>query len=171
MKRILTLLAAAATAIACVLSGCSKQDKDDKKDTVDTAPTITWEANPDFEPMYLSNVMDVDLLVTAPEGIAGFTVGIDTSSATIKAVLSLFGISTEFDLINGNESLVSLLEEYGFPAGDDLYGQTEVTVSLSTFIPLLASLGLDSGTELSATLTVTDSIGRSTSKTLTFVQP
>ncbi len=175
MKRILNSLIPAALLISGILVGCSKDnptpDPDPTPDPTPTygaAPTLTWAANPNFDDTYLAETMDVNLVVTAAEGIETFVV--DVASETLTPMLSLLGIGTSMDLIN-DDNAIAMLSELGVPTGDDLYGKTSVNFSLSNLIPLIYALSPEAGSKHVFTLKVTDAVGQSLTQALTFIMP
>ncbi|MCD8313988.1 MAG: hypothetical protein LUC24_07515, partial [Bacteroidales bacterium] len=70
MKRILNSLIPAALIISGIFTGCSKDNPTPEPipEPEPTVPTIVWSANPTFEEYPLSDDMDVNIKVTAPEG-------------------------------------------------------------------------------------------------------
>ncbi len=133
-----------------------------------TAPTATWATNPDFEPMYLAEEMAVDIVVSAPEGIASFLVGVD--SATLSTILDAVGITLPMDIIN-DENATSLLGELGVPVGEDLVGATTVDFDISNLAPLIYALSPDALSEHVFTLIVTDKKDQKLERTITFIMP
>ncbi|MCD8312540.1 MAG: DUF4493 domain-containing protein [Bacteroidales bacterium] len=137
-------------------------------DTTDTTPTATWSANPGFDPMYLASTMDVDILVSAPEGIKTFLVGVD--SATLSGTLSMLGISLPMDIIYDTNA-VSLLGTLGVPVGEDLVGATSVDFDISNLAPMIYALKPSAGSEHVFTLIVTDAKDQTLEKAITFIMP
>lgn len=125
------------------------------------APSLEWAANPDFSDMTIEDDMDVNLVVNAPGRIAGFVVGIESS-----VLNDMLGSS--LDLLDPETagSLSSLL-----PTGDALKGQTSVEFSLSSVVPLIATIGAEPGSRHTFTLNVTDEYDQKLTKALTFVMP
>ena len=137
-----------------------------------TAPTMTWEANPDFARMAIREGMDVNIIIAAPEGIKDFVVEVDSylledAIADMGAETTPDGTAVSMDLI-GNEDLAEALAGLGVPTGNALKDQTEVTFSLSGLVPLIADLGAESNSEHIFTLKVTDSKNQSLKKTIVF---
>ena len=162
------------------VEGGGNGDDDDPTDdpgddpTVDpqpsTAPTMTWEANPDFARMAIREGMDVNIIIAAPEGIKDFVVEVDSylledAIAAMGAETTPDGTAVSMDLI-GNVDLAEALAELGVPTGNALKDQTEVTFSLSGLVPLIADLGAESNSEHIFTLKVTDSKNQSLKKTI-----
>ena len=128
-----------------------------------TAPTMTWESNPDFEPMPITNEMDVNILIEAQEKIAGFIVSVDSPTLS-NVIASMAGNTTykypddgpyEMDLIN-DAAIMAVLSAVGVPTGDQLLGQTSVPFSISSLVPLILGYNPPSGSEHIFTLKVTD---------------
>ena len=140
-----------------------------------TAPTMTWEANPTFAPTTIADGMDVNILINAPEKIAGFVVNVN--SMELAPVIAVLGGAADsevseydMDLIN-DATMIESLDSMGLgiPTGDALKGQTEVLFSLSALVPMISLYQPESGAEHIFTLTVTDEAGQSLVKALTFV--
>ena len=132
------------------------------------APELVWEANPTFERWPLAATMDVNLVVNAPEKIAGFKVNIE--SATLQSLLETF--TMPMDMIN-DEAVKEFMSNpmVGLPVGDDLLGQTSVEFPLSTLLPLLYQLDPEPGSEHTFTLIVTDTKGQELNQSLVFYMP
>ena len=159
--------------------GSGGDDPDDPETPVsETAPTMTWEANPTFAPTAIEETMDVNIVIDAPETIAGFIVTVD--SGILSDVIAALAGDTSYsyaadgpydmDLIN-NAALVEALAGMGVPTGDQLEGQTEVLFSLSTLVPLIRVYNPESGSNHIFILKVTDAKGQTLEKSLTFVMP
>lgn len=144
-------------------------DEPEEPDTPsETKPELVWEENPTFEPTPLSAQMNVNLVVNAPEKIAGFKVNIE--SATLQSLLESF--TMPMDLIN-DEAVKEFMSTpfIGLPVGDELIGQTSVEFPLSTLLPLLYELGPEPGSEHTFTLIVTDTKGQELNQSLVFYMP
>jgi hypothetical protein len=124
---------------------------------------MTWESNPDFEPMPITNEMDVNILIEAQEKIAGFIVSVDSPTLS-NVIASMAGNTTykypddgpyEMDLIN-DAAIMAVLSAVGVPTGDQLLGQTSVPFSISSLVPLILGYNPPSGSEHIFTLKVTD---------------
>ena len=112
--------------------------------------------------------MNVNLVVNAPEKIAGFKVNIE--SGTLEDMLKTF--TMPMDLIN-DEAVKEFMSTpfIGLPVGDELLGQTSVEFPLSTLLPLLYQLGPEPGSEHTFTLIVTDTKGQELNQALVFYMP
>ena len=165
------------------VEGGGNGDDDDPTDdpgddpTVDpqpsTAPTMTWEANPDFARMAIREGMDVNITITAPEGIADFVIDVDSNILGPVLASPSFGGTTNtdgtvrMDLIN-NTTMVSVLGGMGVPTGDSLADQTDVVFSLSSLVPMILGYGPAQGSEHTFTLKVTDNKDQSLEKAIVF---
>lgn len=136
-------------------------DGDEPEPELPDAPSLEWPANSDFSDMTIENGMDVNLVVKVPGRIAGFVVGIESS--VLNGMLG-----SSLDLLDPEtaESLEDLL-----PTGDALKGQTSVEFSLSSVVPLIATIGAEPGSRHTFTLNVTDEYDQTLTKALTFVMP
>ena len=137
-----------------------------------TAPTMTWDANPTFARMAIREGMDVNIIITAPEGIKDFVVEVDSylledDIADMGAEATPDGTAVSMDLI-GNVELAEALADLGVPTGNALKDQTQVTFSLSGLVPLIADLGAEPNSEHIFTLKVTDNKNQSLEKTIVF---
>lgn len=144
-----------------------------------TAPTLLWEANPDFSETPISSNMDVNLVVKAPEKIKTFTVSVD-SYVLSDVIAQLAGRSDysyaangpfDMDLIN-DTALIAALDgmNLGIPTADKLSGQTSVDFSLSNLIPMISVYNPKQGSKHIFTLKVCDLKGGQYEKALTFYQ-
>ena len=138
-----------------------------------TAPTMSWESNPDFEPVPITDPMDVEIIIEAPEKISQFVVLVDSYilGETIAALAGMdytYSPDTPFvmDLIN-NQALISALGAM-IPAGEALVDQTHVDFSLSNLVPLILVYSPESGSNHVFTLQVTDAKGQTLEKPVTF---
>lgn len=136
-----------------------------------TAPTMSWASNPGFDRTPIRSEMDVNITITAPEGIADFVIDVDSS--ILGGVIAGMGGETnsdgtvKMDLIN-NASLVTALGNLGVPTGDQLKNQTAVDFSLSSLVPMILMYGPASGSEHTFTLKVTDKKAQSLEKAIVF---
>ncbi len=139
----------------------------DNGNSSETAPTISWESNPTFAPMYLAEEMFVDLVITAPEGIETFLV--DINSDLLTGLLSDMGVNLPMDLINDTDT-IGLLSMIGVSLSD-LYGATTADFDISELVPMIYSLGPDALTQHVFTITVTDAKGQKLEQSITFIMP
>ena len=117
--------------------------------------------------------MDVNITITAPEGIRDFVIDVD--SATLGDVIAGMGGeknadgTVKMDLIN-NEKLVSTLgsNPLNVPTGDKLKDQTKVDFSLSSLVPMILLYPATSGDKHTFTLKVTDNKDQSLEKAIVF---
>lgn len=136
-----------------------------------TAPAMTWDANPEFASTPITDPMDVNITITAPEGIKSFVIDVD--SATLGSIIAGMGGvenpdgTVKMDLID-NANLVNYLGTLGVPTGDKLKDKTEVEFSLSGLVPLILGFEPEKGSEHIFTLTVTDNKNQSLEKAVVF---
>ena len=164
MKKILNLAVVAIASMA--LLSCEQKDGP----VAYAAPVMVWEANPDFSTMELSQTMDVNIRVKAEAGIGTFIVKVNSPvlSPVISALTS--DNSSDMDLI-GDSSLIGALDGLTggtLPAGEKLAGKTEVNFNLSSLVPMILALSPEKGSDHVFTLEVSDKIGQSFSRKLTF---
>lgn len=139
------------------------------------APKIIWEGyNIDQRQTYFPG-MTCDLLVKAPLAISDFKVKI--ISETLNAdQLQGVGLAAEFSLVNDTQFFGALSgypyrgddasdEGLGFPVGDEVRGATELKLSITNFLSVLSMLGAG---EHDFEMTVTDTEGNATTKTVMF---
>ncbi|MCQ2147047.1 MAG: DUF4493 domain-containing protein [Bacteroidales bacterium] len=144
------------------------------------APTMSWEANPEFTNTPITNPMNVDILISAPKMIKTFVVSVD--SEVLSPVIAALAEQPSYDyfadgpfdmdLIN-DPVMVAALDGMGIgiPTGDAIYNQTSVNFSLSSLIPMIMLYSPAPGSEHVFTLKVTDQEGQTLEKTLTFFVP
>ncbi len=130
----------------------------------DTAPpTIEWRGGKDLEQTYVVDPVDgleVIIDITSETGITGFTMTINSEVLTPEELEGIT-LAQTMDLINPGDCEAGLVW-LGFPVGDAVKGQTELTFDISSFMPELLALG--SG-DSDFVLNVTDA-GGTTSTTL-----
>ena len=144
-------------------------------------PTVTWEANPNFEPVIMqSSGMNVELEINVPKKIATF--GVDVDSNVLSETISQLSSTPDYEYAPGHPFWMDMIFDdtlcenlggmgLGLPLKDDLLGQTHVTFSLSGLIPLALMYQPESGTNHYFTLKVTDEDGNSLVQLITFVAP
>ncbi len=126
MKKILTVLAAFAAAISVV--SCDKGSKTPDSPAPPEGPSIVWASNPDFEPMEVSQGMDVKISISAPAGIKSFVVDIKSE------MLNSMGL-TSLDFINPGDAS----EIVGLIVKESPKDKTELDMDLSTLVPFLST--------------------------------
>ena len=127
------------------------------------APSIVWVGYDIDKRQTYAPGMTCDLTVKAPLAIADFKVKIISETLNADQLTSV-GLSDEFSLVNDSHFFQSL-GGLGFPVGDAVYGKTELNLSISNFLSVLAMLGPgDHDFEMS----VTDMEGNTTTKTVMF---
>ena len=154
MKKFFTYLLAFA-AVTTVIS-CSK---DDGPEEPLPGPTITWESNPDFDKMDITDKMDVKIKVEAPAGIKTFKVSVESEA------LKDLGI-TEIDLIEPDENIKPFMDLILGNAGSPK-NKTEYSLDLSTLVPLINGL-TNEESDHTFTVTVGDNNDQTATKTAVF---
>ena len=140
-----------------------------------TAPTMTWDANPEFNETPITDEMDVNIVIKAPEGIRDFVIDVDSDAigslliSDMKAEENADG-TVRMDLIN-NESLATILATMGIPTGENLKDKKEVTFSLSSLVPMIKIGGAEPKSKHTFTLKVTDNKSQSYKQAIVFVVP
>ena len=127
------------------------------------APSIVWVGYDIDQRQTYAPGMTCDLKVKAPLAVADFKVKIISETLNSDQLTSV-GLASEFSLVNDTHFFESL-GGLGFPVGDAVYGQTEIDLSISNFLSVLAMLGPG---EHDFEMTVTDMEGNSTTKTVMF---
>ena len=127
------------------------------------APSIVWVGYDIDKRQTYAPGMTCDLKVKAPLAVADFKVKI--ISLTLNAdQLTSVGLADEFSLVNDTQFFESL-GGLGFPVGDAVYGKTDIDLSISNFLSVLAMLGPG---EHDFEMSVTDMEGNTTTKTVMF---
>jgi hypothetical protein len=127
------------------------------------APQIVWIGYDIDKRQTYTAGMTCDLNVKAPLTIADFNVKIISATLTPEE-LAAVGLAGEFSLVNDSQ-FFDALNGLGFPTGDAVYGQTEVDLSISNFLGVLAMLGPG---EHDFEMSVSDLEGNTTTKTVMF---
>ena len=127
------------------------------------APQIVWIGYDIDKRQTYTAGMTCDLNVKAPLAIADFKVKIISATLTPEELAGV-GLAGEFSLVNDSQ-FFDALNSLGFPTGDAVYGQTEVDLSISNFLGVLAMLGPG---EHDFEMSVTDLEGNTTTKTVMF---
>lgn len=154
MKKFFTYLLAFA-AVTTVIS-CSKSDGPEEPLP---DPTISWESNPDFDKMDITDKMDVKIKVEAPAGIKTFKVSVESEA------LKDLGI-TEIDLIEPDENIKPFMDLILGNAGSPK-NKTEYSLDLSTLVPLINGL-TNEESDHTFTVTVGDNNDQTATKTAVF---
>lgn len=127
------------------------------------APQIVWVGYDIDKRQTYTAGMTCDLNVKAPLTIADFKVKIISATLTPEELAGV-GLAGEFSLVNDSQ-FFGALNGLGFPTGDAVYGQTEVDLSISNFLGVLAMLGAG---EHDFEMSVSDLEGNTTTKTVMF---
>lgn len=131
----------------------------------DNTPTITSQS------IDLDNVNTIteDLIanvdIFVPNGIKNLEVTIISEGLSPEELLSV-GLSDHFDLANPGE-LEEVLNELGFPTGNDVIGKEMLSFDISSFMPLLIYFPGSHNFKLD----ITDSKGLTATATLKFYTP
>ena len=141
----------------------SVNERDQSPPGPSTAPTMSWEANPEFAPTPIASEMDVNILINAPEKIKGFIVSVDSPVLSSVIAQMVGNMSYKYpddgpydmDLIN-DTTIMGVLGNVGVPVGEQLVGKESVLFSISTLVPLISMYPSESGTQHVFTLKVTD---------------
>ena len=169
MKKFLSLFACAAMLLA--FTGCGSDD-----DSSDAGqPSLEWTANPDFSTTEITSNMSVVIKANVPNGIKSFTIKVESPcTGFISAVNALIGISANksdtapvLDLIN-DPSVVIALAQLSVPTGTSLKNKTDVTMDLSSLVPMIGLLQPGANTNHVFTLTLVDNNGHTLTKAVTF---
>ena len=137
------------------------------------APKIVWQGYDIDKQQTYAPSMTCDLMVTAPLAIADLKVKIISETLTPEQ-LGGVGLASEFSLVNDTDYFHALGgntedddpsndDGLGFPVGDEVAGKTELELSITKFLGVLGMLG--SG-EHNFEITVTDTEGNATTKTV-----
>ena len=127
------------------------------------APSIVWVGYDIDKRQTYAPGMTCDLTVKAPLAIADFKVKIISETLNSDQLTSV-GLASEFSLVNDTQFFESL-GGLGFPVGDAVYAKTELGLSISNFLSVLAMLGPG---EHDFEMSVTDMDGNTTTKTVMF---
>lgn len=127
------------------------------------APSIVWVGYDIDQRQTYTPGMTCDLNVKATLAVADFKVKIISETLNADQLTSV-GLAAEFSLVNDTQFFQSL-SGLGFPVGDAVYGKTELDLSISNFLSVLAMLGPG---EHDFEMSVTDMEGNATTKTVMF---
>ena len=127
------------------------------------APSIVWMGYDIDQRQTYTPGMTCDLKVMATLAVADFKVKIISETLNADQLTSV-GLAAEFSLVNDTQFFQSL-GGLGFPVGDAVYGKTELDLSISDFLSVLAMLGPG---EHDFEMSVTDMEGNATTKTVMF---
>lgn len=143
-----------------------------------SGPSVVWTGYDLSKRYTVTSDLTVDIVVTAPSGIASFIVNINSEVLDAKQLAGV-GLCDQLDLVTPENSIDTTnpdgtntseirqsLINLGFPVGDDVKDQTKLEFSITKFLGLLQITGAG---EHDFMLTVTDNDGNTTSKTLMLV--
>ena len=144
-------------ALIMAMTGCDDENENAKL----PAPTMTWEANPDFAQMDITDNMNVKITIDAPAGIKTFVV--DVESDVLNNMMHI----TQIDLINPAEDIKAIVESLIWVDGKSPVDQTSYTLDLSALVPLINGLTAEEGLH-KFTVTVTDNADQSFTQSCVF---
>ena len=162
MKKMLAMVVAMSMTSALFM-GCGDDGKTGETPPP-TAPEITLVGGNIDEPQEITPTMSLEVSVTVPGAIAGFTVKIDSPALTAE-MLSTVGLAEELDLVNPGD-MAGALTTFGFPVGDEVKDQTKASFDISKLVPMISQIYFETS-DHKFILKVTDAKGQSTTKTLT----
>lgn len=138
------------------------------------APAMEWVGNADYAPVKIDATMDIKVNISADYGIKDFVVNVN--SAILNHLGDVMGDPsmniTKLNLSNPGAVENGLASTTRLPMGDQLVGQTELTIDLSTLVPMimmLEGLATEPITYHTFTLDMTDNAGNKLEKSLTFI--
>ncbi len=127
------------------------------------APRIVWVGYNIDERQTITDDMTCTIRVTAPLAIKDFEIKIVSDTLTPEELEGV-GLAAEFSLVNSTEFFDSL-SGLGFPTGDAVYNQTQISEDALNITGFLTILGGFSG-DHDFVMTVTDMEGNVTTKTV-----
>lgn len=159
-------MATAMTVGAASLVGCSDDDKDEEKKGPD-APALVLKGG-DIKAVHeIEPTMSVVVEVTAPAGISGFTVKIESPILTGE-ILGALDLAEEMNLVSpATDKMAESLEMLGFPVGDKVKDKTTLSFDISDLVPLIADI-YNEDSNHNFVLTVTDAENQRTVETLKY---
>ena len=125
------------------------------------APTMTWEGNAEFAPVEIEKGMTVKFTVNAPAGIESLVVDIDSDALNSMGITSLDFVDTE-----NNGALSSIVA--GILGDQDITTATELSLDLSSLIPMILGLSLAPDSDHVFTVKLTDKAGQTLEQACTF---
>jgi hypothetical protein len=123
-------------------------------------PSIVWDGYNIDERQTYAPGMTCELKVTAPATIVDFGVKIISEDLTAEELASV-NLAAEFSLVTDDQYFTAL-SGLGFKVGDEVYGQTSLDLSITTFLAILSGYPGDHDFEM----TVTDAAGNVVVKTV-----
>ncbi len=145
-----------------------------------TAPTLEWLANPTFTdvdlPMSPDAVVDVELLLNAPEGVKEFLIYVE--SVALTETIAALTEAGEDGIVNGVATMDMINDDVLYdnlgttlPMKDEVLNKTSVEFSMSSLVPMI-NLYADSitpGDRHTFTLRVVDNADQILEQPVTFV--
>lgn len=123
-------------------------------------PSIVWDGYNIDERQTYAPGMTCELKVTAPATIIDFGVKIISEDLTAEELASV-NLAAEFSLVTDDQYFTAL-SGLGFKVGNEVYGQTSLDLSITTFLAILSGYPGDHDFEM----TVTDAAGNVVVKTV-----
>jgi hypothetical protein len=137
------------------------------------APTLRWDANPDFETVHVSKSSqkldkEMNLVILCPGKIQEFV--IYPSENFHDAIKIVTGGPVELDLVNNENLYTAFAPESGMylPTGDDLRGKEEVEFNLGTLAALIPIVANTPGDITVFSLYLKDELGQVYEKDILF---
>ena len=125
------------------------------------APSIVWNGYDIDKQQTYAPGMTCDLTITAPLAIADLYVKIISDTLTPEDLADV-QLADQFSLVNDSQYF-DQLQGLGFPVGDQVKGQKERDLSITTFLGILSGFGAG---DHNFEITVTDTKGNATTKTV-----
>lgn len=153
---------------AALVAGCSDDDGGDDGDkTPPAAPVIELKDGDIKQTHEITSNMSVVVNVTAPGGIADFTVGIDSPCLTAEE-LGALGLAAQMNLVDpATEDMAAGLKGLGFAVGAEVKNKKTLSFDISPLVPMIALI-YDKPSDHNFTLTVIDAENQRTIETLKF---
>ena len=114
------------------------------------SPSVTWEGNEDFAPVEITEGMSVKITISAPAGFQSLTVEIQS------AVLNNIGF-TSIDMMNPG-TMAGIVD--AILSGQDVTTATELSLDLSSLVPMILGFGDAAAGSHTFTLNLTDKAGK-----------
>ena len=173
MKRYLFVAAALIAVLSCTKKG-GNGDEDLNK------PVFTWEANPNFGPLEIEEEMHSQIDISAPLGVASFTVTFSTLPVELIGVVNsvISDVKNKatsskpavFDLVNDTKLAQRMADMHIIsPAGAKLAGATSAKFDIGYLIKeLCEGQLLENGAKFGLDVALVDQNANSLKKTATF---
>lgn len=147
-------------------------DEPEQEEPQIAAPTLRWDANPEFETVHVTKKGALDkamsLVIICPGKIKEFII---TPSENFHEPIKLVtGGPVELDLINNEELYEAFSHESGMylPTGDDLRGKEEVEFNLESLAALIPIVAKNAGDLTVFSMYLEDEAGQIYEKDIVF---